>query len=878
MQTKKYWKFCWYISQIFWQKNRRQLLRFIVYLLLGSLVIFLFAEIGMVFSPSLATPSLSLVQSVADIAQQEEQGRKYYQAEQFSQAIKVWQQVLKIYQSHSDRLNQARLLSNLSLAYQKLGEWPQATEAITKSLQLVQVKDGKGDVEQLKVLAQALNTQASLQLAIGDTQAALSTWQEAKDIYSQAKDNTGVIRSLLNQSQAFKVLGLNRQAFLNLTQVQQMLDQQPDFLIKATGLRSLGNSLRLVGQLELAKEVLQESLTIANNLESAPDRSATLINLGNVARANENHQLALDLYEQAGEISAPKQLKIRAQLNQLSLAIDTEKWNLAQSLWPQIQAGITNLPVNRKTIYARLNFAHSLTRLHQAQIADTPNFKAIAQLVGNTVIQAKKLGDRQAESYALGKLGTLYEITQQWSISQEVTQEALTLAEAINAPEMAYRWQWQLGRLLTRQGDVEGAIASYTHAVNNLQSLRNDIVAVDTSIQFSFQESVEPVYRELVSLLLKPGTKPTQKSLQQARQVIENLQLAELEDFFRAACVDNQTTPIDQIDSQAAIIYPIILSDRLEVILSLPKQPLQHYSTRISQQQLENLVEKQRQNLVIRSRNSFMPLSRQLYGYLLRPAENLLEQSGVKTLVFVLDGVLRNIPMAALHDGNQFLLEQYDIALFPGLQIQSNQRLESDNIKVLGAGLTQARQGFSPLEYVEVELNNINSELPSTVLLNQEFTRDNLKQQLQSSFFPIVHIATHGKFSSKAIETFILTWNGKIRINDLDTLLQVSQENKRRTIELLVLSACETATGDKRAALGLAGIAVKAGASSTLATLWSVNDQATSVIMNEFYKELQKENITKAKALRNSQLSLLKNPLYNHPLYWSPYVLVGNWQ
>ena len=360
--------------------------------------------------------------------------------------------------------------------------------------------------------------------------------------------------------------------------------------------------------------------------------------------------------------------------------------------------------------------------------------------------------------------------------------------------------------------------------------------------------------------------------------MIENLQLAELEDFFRAACVDNKLTQIDQIDNQAAIIYPIILADRLEVILSLPEQPLQHYSSPISQQKLENLVEKQRQNLVIRTRNTFMPLSRQLYDQLLRPAETLLSQSGVKTLVFVLDGVLRNIPMAALNDGNQFLIEKYNVALFPGLQMQPSQQLASEKLTVLGAGLTRARQGFSPLEYVELELNKINAEVPSTVLLNEEFTRNNLQQQLQSNFFPIIHIATHGKFSSKAIETFILTWNDRIRINDLDNLLQLPQENKQQTIELLVLSACETATGDKRAALGLAGMAVKAGASSTLATLWSVNDEATSVVMNEFYKELQKENITKAEALRNSQLSMLKNPLYNHPLYWSPYVLVGNWQ
>jgi CHAT domain-containing protein len=860
------------LNKISW-KQISYLIVFILGILLGLVSTLL---------PVIAKVDLSpppLIQNLSNVAQQEQKGRQYYDAGQFLAAVKIWQQVLQIYQSQGDQLNQARVLSNLSLSYQQLGEWKEATQAISSSLELLQVKQGDGSLEQLKVLAQALNTQGSLQLATGKAQAALATWQQATTTYTQAKNETGVIRSLINQSEALKALGLYRRALSTLTQVNQILQKQPDSPIKTAGLRSLGVSLRLVGKLEQAEQVLQQSLAIAQKLQSKADISAALIDLGNVARANQNSESALTFYQQAVAIAPSQILKMRAQFNQLRILIDTKQWESAQTLWSQIQPELAFLPVNRVVIYTQLNLAQSLIRLKQANLPNAPTTTTIAQLVANNLQQAKVLGDKKAEAYALGKLGELYEQTQQWLIAQDLTQQALVLAQAINAPEIAYRWQWQLGRILKVQGNQEGAIAAYTQAVNTLQSLRSDLVAIDTDIQFSFRERVEPIYRELVSLLLQPGTsQPNPKSLAQARQVIESLQLAELDDFFKEACLDQEPTQIDQLDSLAAVIYPIILADRLEVIVSLPQQPLRHYATSLPQEQLESIVEKLRQKIVIRSRRDFLPLSQQIYDWLIRPVETDLVKSGIKTLVFVPDGVFRNIPMAALHDGNQhYLIEKYNIALTPSLQLLPPKKLEQQNFRVLGAGLTESRQGFSPLEYVEQEMKEIKAEVPSTVLLNQEFTVKNLQSNLKSTVFPVVHIATHGKFSSKAIETFILAWDERIRFNDLDNLLKIPQQKKQQAIELLVLSACETAVGDKRAALGLGGIAVKAGASSTLATLWSVNDEATANLMGEFYKHLSSRQETKAEALRNSQIALLKQPQYEHPLYWAPYILVGNW-
>ena len=174
------------------------------------------------------------------------------------------------------------------------------------------------------------------------------------------------------------------------------------------------------------------------------------------------------------------------------------------------------------------------------------------------------------------------------------------------------------------------------------------------------------------------------------------------------------------------------------------------------------------------------------------------------------------------------------------------------------------------------ELKQVQAEVKSQVLLNQQFTTQAFQTEMGSQPFSIVHLATHGQFSSKADETFILAWDKTINVNELNTLLR-SREQRSRPLELLVLSACETAAGDQRAALGLAGVAIRAGARSTIASLWSVNDQSTGVLMNQFYQALINQAQTRAEALRQAQLALLKTPEYQLPIFWAPYVLIGNW-
>lgn len=579
---------------------------------------------------------------------------------------------------------------------------------------------------------------------------------------------------------------------------------------------------------------------------------------------------------------------------QLSLLVETEQWADAQTLLPQIQVQ-ADFPASHTGIYIRIHLAQILMTWTSQEISQSPTPQTIALLLAPAIQQSHDLDDRRAASYALGTLGHLYEQTQQWEEARSLTRQALVLAQAINAPDIAYQWQWQLGRLLKPQNQdnpvaesedftqpqrYEEAIAAYAEAIKTLQSLRSDLIAINPDVQFSFRESVEPVYRQFVELLLQSpqGNEPTLENLKQAREVIESLQLAELDNFFREICLTARPVQIDQLDPQAAVIYPIILPNQFAVILSLPNQPLRYYETPLLQPEVERLLEQMLQSLrptsFVQER---LPIAQQVYDLLLRPAEADLVSSEVTTLVFVLDGLLQNLPMAALHDGQHYLIEKYSIALTPGLQLLQPQPLERQQLRGLIGGLSQARQGFSALPNVVTEIDQIESEISAQVLLNQAFTSTTFQEQIDSRAFSIVHLATHGQFSSSAEETFILTWDGQINVRQLDQLLQVREQEQLSPIELLVLSACETATGDRRAALGMAGVAVRSGARSTLASLWSVNDRSTAVLMVEFYRELDNPSVTKAEALRRAQQVLLEQRQYEHPYYWAAFVLLGNW-
>ena len=831
------------------------------------------------------------------------QGLTHYEAEQFQDAIQQWQRANQGFGTQGDRFGQALTLSYLSLAHQQLGNLAHAEQTLETASQLLAPIDAsRYSPEQALIYAKVLNAQGKLHWLKGDLEAALTIWQASEQAYQQANDTAGQAIAQINQAKVLQHLGLNSQAQAVLEQVYQHIQQQPDPELKAAGLRHLSSVFRRIGDLARARKLLQDGLSIATQ----PDTTSLIfLELGNTewafanrltaigqwADAQQHLQSAQAAYQQA--ISLDNVLAAR--LNLLRLLIDKGDQAEALQTVARVKRAIDQLIPSRTAVYANIHLVESLLTLMtgNGEATDAPVVNsdvlqplAIAERLATARAQAQTLQDKRAEANALGQLGYLYEQTQQWDEAQVLTQQALLILETIQAPELEYRWEWQLGRLRWQQADPPGAIRAYEAAVDSLQKVRNDLLNVNADIQFSFRDRVEPVYRQYVELLLaahQTGT-PQPQSLQKAIQTIDRLQLAEIENYL--GCTLSQVELADQVqgDPQTAILYPIVLSDRMAMVAQLPgASALAYRETFVPQATLDATLLALRTNLAIPGNTpEVIANAQKVYDWMLRPLEAELAESSVQTLVFVLDGALRNIPMSVLHDGDQYLIEKgYAVAVAPRLQLFTPGNNRS-SLRTLtgGVGIPQEIQGtrFSPIAKLQEELEGISQHIDSSdPLTNESFTLVNIRQQLQTGKFSAIHWKTHGVFSSDPEGTYVVAYGEQISAQDLNELILLGSRGGLTPLELVVLSACETAQGDERAVLGLAGLAARTGTRSVLSTLWIAQDTPNTEFMIRFYQALSQPNTSMAESVRQAQLALIYDYGYTTPYIWSNYLLIGNW-
>ncbi|MFZ4554898.1 MAG: CHAT domain-containing protein [Pseudanabaena sp.] len=867
--------------------------------LLAITTIFLLTTSTAIAPIALAINTSSQSQTISNPEKFYQAGQNAFVQGQFAEAVRQWQAAAAIYQQQGDRLRESVILANLALAHRELGQWKEATSTVTKSLELARSLEPAVElqIDVQKAIAQALDTKGSLEFTRGQSESALHSWQEAQPIHQKLNDQTALIRNEINQSRAYQRLGLFLRAGQILELANQSILQQPDSLLKVDLLHHVGNIFLSLNEPIKATPYLKQSLELLAKLGNSPaantKKSGILLDLGHLGRTQitdnqvANNQLLVttrNFYDQAIATAFYPLDRVNAQLSLAELFIASNKLKELAPLLVQIESNIELLPLSRNGIENRIRYAEILSK---ASIRETA-----ALLLAKAIAQAKDIGDNRTYIYALGTLGHLYEQNQQFDDAIQVTRQAIALAEANNTADLTYQWHWQLARLLKVTGKNEAALISYGQAVEVLKPIQGDLGSAEANAQFSFQESVEPLYREYVSLLLDTSgsdnlnlksSQPShnQQKLKQAQSVIESLKVAELVNFFRSDCLKTQSNDITQIDSSAAVVYVITLSDRLEVLLNLPDGNIKRYTTAIASSEVESTVVEFRNTLRDFSNQDYLEQSKKIYNWTIRPLEDDLIKNNVKTLVIVSDQALRNMPFAALHDGKQFLIEKYALAASPGLQLLDSKPIAKKQINALLVGLSQSRLSFTALPAVQQELESIQKQVGkarSKLLLNETFTSENLRRSIQALPFPVVHIATHGQFSSKAAETYIVAWDQKVNIESLNGILRSRERSDADPLELLILSACQTANGDKRSALGLAGIAVRAGARSTIGSLWQISDEATSILMSALYTKLTDRNLSRAESLRSAQLTLLQEGKFNHPYYWSPFILLGNWQ
>ncbi|MDB9313484.1 CHAT domain-containing protein, partial [Spirulina sp. CS-785/01] len=351
-----------------------------------------------------------------------------------------------------------------------------------------------------------------------------------------------------------------------------------------------------------------------------------------------------------------------------------------------------------------------------------------------------------------------------------------------------------------------------------------------------------------------------------------------------------------QTGQRSVILYALRHPQGLQLVLVLPQGSPLSQTVPISSGQLGQTLRELRKNITNPRRGrQFLGAAQQLYQWLIAPYKAELEGLEVDTLIFSLDVGLRSLPLAALHDGEQFLIEQYSLGQIPSVSLTDSRYRSLNQAPVLAMGASEFPE-YEPLPAVPLELELI-TESTGKSFLNQQFTLANLYQQAQNPAYEIVHLATHSNFQGgDSHNSYIHLWEERLPIDGLREL----QWGKTR--ELLVLSSCRTALGDIQAELGFAGLAVNTGVKSALASLWNVHDWGTLALMSEFYHHLQDPAVTtKAEALRRAQVALLRQSEltamalpkgnnnhsasllsqvqgrdFSHPYYWSSFLLIGS--
>lgn len=473
-------------------------------------------------------------------------------------------------------------------------------------------------------------------------------------------------------------------------------------------------------------------------------------------------------------------------------------------------------------------------------------------------------------SFALGYLAALYEQRGQYDDAVSLTQRALFSAERAAAPESIYRWHWQLARLRLVLAQPESALASYRASVATIRGAKELEHA-----------ATDPVYAGLVGLLVdaaeRADAEARQQLLAETRDVLEDQNVSELRDYFRDPCLDAKRKAAPDEIPGTLVVYPVLLEDAV-VMISSHAGKLDSFRLPVGREDFVEEVRAFRRSLEDRTSRRYLRHGDRLYRWMIAPLESLLESDAVETLVFVPRGALYTIPIAALYDGSdrQFLIEKTPLAITPSLTLTEPRSIDRESTQLLAAGISESVQGYTPLVSVIAELEAIAEDFPGRKLMNEGFIATSFERELDERPFGIVHVASHGEFSSDAAESFVLTYDGRISMDRLAALVGKTQF-RAQSLELLTLSACESAAGDDRAALGLAGVALQAGARSALATLWSVSDQASAELMIEFYDQLTKPGQTRAEALQHAQVHIMKQRAYRHPTYWAPFLLVSSW-
>ncbi|MBD2181438.1 tetratricopeptide repeat protein [Planktothrix sp. FACHB-1355] len=873
-------------------------------------------------------------------------GGVYSSLGEYDRALQYYQQALAIRRTINDKAGVARLLSNIGLVYRQLSQYSQALEFYQQALPILQDMGDKASV------GTTLNGIGVIYENLGQYDKSLQVYQQSLAIAKEIGDKVGIGNTFDNIGGISYSLGKYPQALQYYQQGLAIRNEIGDKNGVGNSLTNLGGVAYNLGQYPQALEFLQQALAIRKETGDKAGEGRALDAIGIIYESQNQYTKAIQYYQQALAIS--QQIGDKAgegeALNHIG-GIYTKFRNYSQAQQFLQQALAVRQKIGDKGGKGRT--LNSIANVYYSQ----RNYAKALDFLQQSLTILQEIGDKAGEGIAFSNIGYLLEKQNQSTLAIIFYKQAVNLTESIRKDLKSLSIEQQksftdtvadtyrrLADLLLKQNRADEAkqvldllkiqeLAEYLRNVrgNDRTAQGVDLLPQEAQISEKYVQVVQ-LGKELAQLRSIPDVDRTPAQQQRIAELerIEQQQKIEFNEFIRSpdvvalvqelnekskgenlnlANLDRVQQNLQQLPKSSVLIYPLILQDRLELVLVTPDSGPIHRPVAVKRQEIEKAIAQFREALQNPNSDATIP-AKQLYNWLIKPIEKEIADSKAQTIIYAPDAQLRYIPLAALNDGKQWLVQRFAINYITAANLTDFKPKIPNNPRVLAGAFTTGNYSvpignrqlnFAGLPFAGREVNNLAATINNTIiLLDTAFSPAAVLPRLND--YNIIHFATHAAFvTGQPEESFILFGDGsRVTLRDVETW---SLPNA----DLVVLSACETGVGKQlgngKEILGFGYQMQRIGAKAAIASLWSISDGGTQVLMNAFYAGLQKENITKAEALRQAQIALItgnstvavseeqrgiavravsqgsasvvSNRL-NHPFYWAPFILIGN--
>ncbi len=780
-------------------------------------------------------------------------GNGYQSLGQYQKAIASYHHSLTIAREIGEYKSQMYALGNLGNSYNALGQFQKAIELYQQSLA---IKRSIGDYKDADE-GIFLNNLGNAYYSLGQYQKAIDLYQRSFVIMHEITDLGGQINSLNNLGLSYAALRQYQHA-LEFHQQALTIARDSEFLLgKARSLNNLGNVYQSLGQYQKAIEFYQQSFTIKRDSEDLQGQANSLNNMGNAYNSLEQYQKAIDYYQQAFVIS--KQIGDRngegSSLNNLG------------------------------ALFAKLNQSELAILFYKQSVN-------IRETIRKDI---RGLSEEEQKSY-LGTIEGSYRRLADLLLKEDRILEAQQVLDLLKVQELSEYFRSAVNDS-AKKADYqlpEKNIIAFGIELDQLQKL--DPLTKEQEQRLAYLTNQESNRNEQFNTFLQSPA--VQKQIEQLRR--DKAKNVDLEEYNRLR------ESLKEIKN-AAIFYPLILDDRLELILITDTNTPIRKTININREALNKDISDFLISLRNPSSNAVQADAQKFYKYLIEPFEKELQDAKIETIIYAPDGQLRYIPLAALYDGKQWLIERYRINNITASSLTNLRPRIHKPLRVLAAAATISQNikfgdtsiPFGALPATKTEVEAIATLLPrTTTLIDGQFNKTDTLPKMQSN--SIIHLATHGYFAiGKPEDSFIVFGDGdKATIADMKKWTLTN-------VELVVLSACETAIGGKVGSgieiFGLGYQIHNAGAGAAIASLWKVSDGGTQKLMDAFYTALKTGKVSNVEALRQAQVAMITGnseglgeprgqisvevrsrntstvpPKISHPYYWAAFILIGN--